>query len=62
MSTSKKGKYSKIKTVTKGNTVSYTKSDLKKNKTYYFKIRTYRTVDGKKVYSSYSSVKNIKIK
>ncbi len=62
MATSKKGKYSKIKTVTKGNTVKYTKSSLKKNKTYYFKIRTYRTVDGKKVYSSYSTVKSIKVK
>lgn len=62
MATSKKGKYSKIKTITKGSTTSYTKSSLKKNKNCYFKIRTYRTVDGKKVYSSYSSVKSIKIK
>ena len=62
MATSKKGKYSRIKTITKGSTTSYTKSKLKKNKKYYFKIRTYRTVDGKKVYSSFSSVKSIKIK
>ena len=62
MATSKKGKYSRIKTITKGSTTSYTKSKLKKNRKYYFKIRAYRTVDGKKVYSSYSSVKSIKIK
>jgi len=62
MATSKNGKYSKIKTITKTSTVSYTKTKLKKNKKYYFKIRAYKTVDGKKIYSSYSSVKSIKIK
>lgn len=61
MSTSKNGKYSKIKTASKSST-SYTKTELKKNKKYYFKIRSYKTVDGKKIYSSYSSVKNIKVK
>ena len=29
---------------------------------YYARIRTYKTVDGKKIYSSYSSVKSIKVK
>ncbi len=62
MSTSKKGKYSRVRTVTKSGTVKYTKSSLKKNKRYYFKIRSYKTVDGKKVYSSYSTVKSIKVK
>ena len=62
MASSKNGKYSKIKTITKGSTVSYTKTKLTKNKKYYFKIRAYRTVDGKKVYSSYSSVKNTIVK
>ncbi len=62
MSTSKNGKYSKVKTIKNGKTVKYTKSSLKKNKKYYFKIRTYRTINGQKVYSSYSSVKNIKVK
>ena len=33
-----------------------------KGKKYYFKVRTYRTVNGKKVYSGYTSVKNIKVK
>ena len=62
MATSKKGKYSKVKTITSGKTVKYTKGSLKKKKTYYFKIRTYKTVSGKKIYSSYSSVKSIKVK
>lgn len=62
MATSKSGKYSKISTITKAKTVSYTKSKLTKNKTYYFKVRAYKTVSGKKVYSSYSSVKSIKVK
>ena len=30
--------------------------------TYYYKVRSYKTVDGKKVYSDYSKVKNIKSK
>ena len=62
MATSKKGKYSKVKDVKSGKTVKYTKSSLKKKKTYYFKVRTYRKVSGKKVYSSYSSVKSVKVK
>ena len=62
MATSKKGKYKKVKTISSGKTTKYTKSSLKKNKKYYFKIRTYRKVSGKKIYSSYSSIKNVKAK
>ena len=62
MSTKKGSGYKKIKTVTNSKTVKYTKTKLTRKKTYYFKIRTYRTVNGKKVYSSYSSVKSIKVK
>ena len=61
MATSKNGKYTKIKNITKGSTVKYTKSSLKKGKTYYFKVRAYRTVNKKTVYSSYSSKKSVKI-
>lgn len=62
MATSQKGKYTKVSTIAKGSTVKYTKKSLKKNKKYYFKVRAYKTVNGKKVYSSYSSVKMVKVK
>ena len=59
---SKKGYYSKVKTITSGKTTSYTNSKLTRKKTYYYKVRAYRYVSGKKVYSSYSSVKYVKVK
>ena len=60
--TSKSGKYSKIKTITKNSTVSYVNSSLTKNKTYYYKVKAYRTVNGKKIYSSYSVAKSVRVK
>ena len=60
--TSKNGKYKKVMTIKKGGTVSYKNTKLKKGKTYYYKVRAYRTVNGKKVYGAYSSVKSVKIK
>jgi hypothetical protein len=60
--TSKSGTYSKVTTIKKGSTVSYTKSSLKSGKTYYYKVRAYRNVNGKKVYGSYSAVKSVKVK
>ncbi len=61
-STKKNKGFKKIKTITKAKTVKYTNKKLKKGKTYYFKIRAYKTVNGKKVYSKYTSVKKVKIK
>lgn len=52
----KSAKYSTTTSTTK------TISKLKSKKKYYFKIRAYKTVRGKKVYGPYSSVKSIKIK
>ena len=37
-------------------------SGLKSGKTYYVKVRTYKTVKGTKYYSGYSAVKKIKVK
>ncbi|MGM9530261.1 fibronectin type III domain-containing protein, partial [Intestinibacter sp.] len=59
MATSKTGTYSLIKTTT---SKSYTKTGLTKGKTYYFKVRAYRTVDGKNIYSDYSTIKSIVVK
>lgn len=62
-STKKDGKYSKIKTITKGSTKTYTdKSKLKSGTTCYYKIRAYRKVNGKKVYGEYSKVISKKVK
>lgn len=50
----------KLLTTTKN--TNYTASSLKSGKTYYFKIRAYRIVNGNKIYSSYSSVAKAKTK
>ena len=62
MATSKNGKYTRIKAVTSNKTVTYTKKKLKKNKKYYFMVRSYKTVNGKKIYGEYSSKKYVKVK
>lgn len=49
-------------TVSKSSTVKTTIKKLTKGKTYYFKVRAYKTVDGKKIYGAYSTVKSVKIK
>lgn len=59
-SSKKNGKYKKLGSY-KTNVVKTTKK-LKSNKKYYFKVRAYKTVSGKKVYSEWSAVKSIKIK
>ncbi len=41
---------------------SYTGNNFTKGNTYYVRVRAYKTVDGKKYYGSYSSVKSIKSK
>jgi hypothetical protein len=55
-STSPNGSYSRVKTISSNKTVSWKNSSLKKNTQYYYKIRAYKTVNGKNYYSSYSSV------
>ena len=61
-STSKTGTFTKVQTVKSGSTLSVTDTNLKSGKTYYYKVRAYRSADIGTVYSSYSSVKSIKIK
>lgn len=60
--TSKNGKYTCVKTIKKGGTISWKNTKLKKGKRYYYKVKAYRIVDKKNVYSSYSSKKYIKSK
>ena len=61
-STKKKGKYKKIATIKKVSKASYTNKKLKKGKTYYYKVRAYKTQSGKKVYGTFSVIKKVKIK
>ena len=50
------------KALAKGTTKKSASKKLTSGKTYYFRARAYKTVNGKKVYTDYSSVKKIKIK
>ena len=63
LATDKKFKKNK-KTVTikKQKTTKTTVKKLKAKKKYYVRIRTYKIVNGKKVYSSWSKVKSVKTK
>ena len=49
-------------TVTKQKTTKATVKKLKSKKKYYVRVRTYKTVNGKKIYSSWSTVKSVKTK
>ncbi len=53
---SKDGEYTKIATLQSGKKITYTDTDVKVAKTYYYKVRAYRTVNEKKVYAPYSEV------
>ncbi|MBQ2383487.1 MAG: hypothetical protein II290_05550, partial [Oscillospiraceae bacterium] len=60
MSETAGGTYKTIKTVEGNSVFAYTKGDLQSGKTYYFKIRAYVEVDGKKTYSAYSTTMSIR--
>lgn len=53
--------FKKIAATKDGEMKSYVKKKLSKG-TYYYKIRSYIVVDGKKYYSPYSSVKSVKVR
>ncbi|MCC8073288.1 MAG: glycoside hydrolase family 43 protein [Clostridiales bacterium] len=61
-STSSKFSNAKTVTISKTGTTSKTISKLKSKKKYYVRVRTYKTVDGKKYYSSWSSTKTVTTK
>ncbi len=60
-STSSSFKSSKTILVSGQSKTSRTVSGLTKNKRYYVRLRTYKTISGTKYYSSWSSSKNLKI-
>ena len=49
------GKYTKAGSVSKGSTLSFTGKGLTTGKGYWFKVRAYITVSGKKVYGAFSA-------
>ena len=55
-------KYKKSKKIKSTLKLSYTLKKLKKNKTYYVRVRAYVISDGKKVTGSWSKTKKVKIK
>ncbi len=61
-STKKDSGFKKIATVKKKKTVTYTDKKCKTGTKYYYKVRAYRMVDGKKKYSGYSEVISAKTK
>lgn len=62
ISTTKTGKFTKVATIKDGKKTYYTIKNLKKNKLYYVKMRSYQVISEKKVYSKYSKVQSIKLK
>lgn len=56
-SSSENGRYKKFKTVESGTAQKYTLTATECNGSYFYKIRAYRIVDGKKVYGEYSQPK-----
>jgi len=56
------GKTTKTVTIKKNSAKSATIKKLKAKKTYYVRVRTYKTVKGKKYYSSWSKIKTVRTK
>ena len=59
--TDKKFTKNVVKTTVSGKNLTKTVTGLKKGKTYYVKLRAYKTVNGKKIYGQYSSVRTQKV-
>lgn len=50
-STSRHSGFKRIKTISKASTKSYTDKAVKKGKRYYYYVKAYKVVDGKRIYS-----------
>lgn len=53
-------KYTTLKTITSGSTLTYTDKSLKASTKYKYRVRAYKLVNGKKVYGKYSEVVSAK--
>ncbi len=62
VATNKKFTKSKKTVTAKKSAKTTTIKKLKSKKTYYVRVRAYRTVKGKKIYGSWSSLKKVKVK
>jgi len=60
--TSKNGKYTRIHSTSDRWVYSYTDTSLKEGNYYYYKIRAYKKVDGKKYYGAWSDIITVKTK
>ena len=61
-STNSKSGFKKIKTINKASTLKYTDTNLKSGKTYYYRIKAYRIIDGTWVSSNkFSKVLSAKV-
>ncbi|MGN1382632.1 MAG: fibronectin type III domain-containing protein [Eubacterium sp.] len=58
----KGGKYTKVKTITKAGTVSWTNKGLKKGRTYYYKVRAYKSISSGELWGAYSNTAKAKVK
>lgn len=61
-STNKSMKKPTTKLIKSSKTTNISLSKLKSGKTYYVRIRAYKTIDGKKQYGEWSSIKSVKVK
>lgn len=61
-SETKTGGYELIEKTTTRDVITFTDKDLERNKTYYYKIRTYKKSYEKMYYSKYTTVKSVKTK
>lgn len=60
--TTKNGDYKRIGTVKEKNAFTFTDTTVKKGKTYYYKMRAYKLINGKKVYGSFSDKVSVRTK
>ena len=61
-STNEDSGFKLLTSIKDGDTVKYSNKYLRKGKTFYYKVRAYRTVNGRNVYSNYSTTIKVTIK